>query len=127
ASFFAAQIAVSVASRRGARMAASVAFAGVGLALAASGHASAAEPQWLMRPAVFVHALAVAFWIGALLPLAASRRMQALESRTVLHRFSQAVPFVLAALIASGTALAWVQVGEFSALWRTDYGCLLLA
>lgn len=127
ASFFAAQIAVSVSSRRAARMAASVAFVGVGLALAASGHASAAEPQWLMRPAVFVHALAVAFWIGALLPLAVPRRMRTEEPRAVLHRFSQAVPFVLAALLTSGTILAWVQVGEFSALWRTDYGCLLLA
>lgn len=39
------------------------------LSLALSGHASAAEPQWLTRPAVFLHIAGVIFWVGALLPL----------------------------------------------------------
>jgi copper transport protein len=126
-SFFAAQIAFSVSSRRVARVAASIAFAGTGFALAASGHASAAEPQFLMRSAVFMHALSVAFWIGALLPLAASRPDRSQGPRTALRRLSRVVPFVLAALLASGAVLAWVQVGVVPALWRTDYGRLLLA
>src|SRR6516164_5585963 len=42
---------------------------GAGLALSLSGHASAAAPQLLNRPAVFLHAVCVAFWIGSLLPL----------------------------------------------------------
>src|SRR5262249_27161938 len=46
-----------------------LALLGAGAALAASGHASAAEPQFLTRPAVFAHVVAVAFWIGALVPL----------------------------------------------------------
>ena len=45
-----------------------VAMAGVGLSLAASGHAASAPPQWLTRPAVFLHGVAVAYWIGALCP-----------------------------------------------------------
>lgn len=39
-------------------------------ALALSGHASSATPQWLMRPAVFVHVVTIATWIGSLPPLA---------------------------------------------------------
>ena len=42
---------------------------GVGGALTASGHASTAEPQWLMRPSVFFHVIGLVFWIGALSPL----------------------------------------------------------
>ncbi|HEX5779539.1 MAG TPA: copper resistance protein CopC [Xanthobacteraceae bacterium] len=126
-SFFVAWVALAVSSRRTARIAASIAFVGVGLALAASGHASAAEPQFLMRSAVFVHALSIAFWMGALLPLAASRPDRSQGPRTALRRLSRVVPFVLAALLASGAVLAWVQVGEVPALWRTDYGRLLLA
>jgi copper transport protein len=53
--------------RRGLSLAALV---GVGVALSLSGHASSAEPQWLTRPAVLIHGVAVAYWIGALLPLA---------------------------------------------------------
>ncbi len=41
-------------------------FSRLGAALAASGHASAAAPQWLTRPAVFVHGVSVACWAGAL-------------------------------------------------------------
>ena len=48
------------------------ALLGVGLALALSGHASNAAPQWLTRPSVFVHVVCVAFWVGALLPLIAA-------------------------------------------------------
>src|SRR5215213_7199891 len=47
------------------------ALAGVGLSLAASGHAAGASPQWLTRPMVFLHSVGVAFWIGALGPLVA--------------------------------------------------------
>ena len=35
----------------------------------APGMPSAAAPQWLTRPAVFIHAVGVAIWIGALPPL----------------------------------------------------------
>ena len=48
-----------------------LALAGVGLSLAASGHASTASPQWLTRPAVFLHGIGLAWWVGALLPLIA--------------------------------------------------------
>ncbi|MQW90305.1 copper resistance protein CopC [Sinorhizobium saheli] len=45
-----------------------------GAALSLSGHAAAAEPQWLMRTAVFLHAVAITFWVGALAPLGLALR-----------------------------------------------------
>jgi copper transport protein len=97
----------------------------VGLALALSGHASVAPPRWLTRPAVFVHAVTVAFWVGSLVPLAAALRADA--GITALAAFSRAAPWAVAALVVSGTALAVVQVEEPELLLSTAYGRLLCA
>jgi len=125
--FFAAQLSFSMASHRNAKIASAVALASVGLVLAASGHASTASPQLLMRPAVFLHALGIAFWVGALLPLAGLLLARPRDAHAALLQFSRIAPFVVAVLIVSGTTLAIVQVVEVSALWRTDYGRFLLA
>jgi copper transport protein len=102
----------------------SLALLSLGLGLAASGHAAAAEPQLLTRPAVLLHGITVAFWIGALLPLAAA--MHSAESRTTeLLRFSRAIPVGIFLLVLSGVTLAIVQLGQFNALWTTDYGSIL--
>ncbi|MBB3999482.1 copper transport protein [Aureimonas pseudogalii] len=98
-----------------------------GFAVAASGHAANAAPQALMRPAVFIHALAMMLWIGALAPLAASLRGGASGGAAALRRFSRVIPAVVAALVASGAALAAVQLGSPGALWSTAYGRVLLA
>jgi copper transport protein len=104
---------------------AAVALLGPGLALAATGHASAAHPQWLMRPLVFLHATCIALWAGALLPLASELR--AGGGRAALARFSGAAPVVFGAMLLSGAVIAIVQVGSVPALWTTDYGRILLA
>lgn len=103
-----------------------LALCGVGLSLAASGHASAASPQALMRPAVFVHAVAAAFWIGALAPVLASLKGSGAADRT-LARFSAAAPWAIAALLVAGVVLAVRQAGNVAALWTTDYGLVLSA
>ena len=109
-----------------ARRLAALALAGVGIALAGSGHAAAAAPQIVTRPAVLIHAIAVAFWIGALLPLASA--MRAAERRSAeLLRFSRSIPAAVVALAASGGALAAIQLRQFDALWTTDYGLVLCA
>lgn len=92
------------------------------LALSLSGHASAAEPQWLMRPTVFLHALTVALWVGALLPLAKVLKGDPVNGIQALHRFSVLAPFVVAVLVATGMALAVVQLESPSALVDTAYG-----
>lgn len=96
-----------------------------GVALASSGHASAAHPQWLMRPAVFLHASAIALWTGALLPLSLALRIKA--GRGALRRFSSGIAIVVAALLLSGFVLAVVQVETPAALLWTAYGRVLLA
>ncbi len=107
---------------------------GAGLALSLSGHASTAAPQLLNRPAVFLHAVCVAFWIGSLLPLclavgsARTRGPHSIGAHSVgaqLERFSRAIPLVIVLLVASGLWLAFVQLDRITALWTTSYGQLL--
>jgi copper transport protein len=109
------------------------ALAGVGLALAASGHASTARP-FLTAPAVFLHGTGIAFWVGSLLPLYDLVRDKDRRATGIaLARFGRAIPFALVALAASGVLLAAVQLDHLSALWTTAYGqvfglkCLALA
>jgi len=101
-------------------------LAGVGVALAASGHASAAEPQWLTRPMVFVHGVGIAFWAGALVPLGLALKRQTADAVAFLRRFSSAILPVVAVLAVAGTVLAVIQVQTPSALVGTAYGRLLL-
>ncbi len=76
----------------------SLAMAGVGLSLAASGHAATAAPQWLTRPSLFLHGVAVAYWVGALAPLAAMAHRRNDDLPRVLRQFSAiAVPLVATA------------------------------
>jgi copper transport protein len=110
-----------------ARSTSALAMAGVGLALASSGHAATADPQWLMRPAVFIHTTAIAFWVGALAPLAALFASRDAAAQPALGRFSALIPYTLAALLATGITLAVVQVGHVAALLSTAYGRVLLA
>jgi copper transport protein len=102
------------------------AMAGVGAALAASGHASAAEPQWLTRPMVFLHGVGIAFWAGALVPLGLALKRQAAGAVAFLHRFSSAILPAVAMLALAGIVLAVIQVQTPAALVGTAYGRLLL-
>jgi copper transport protein len=91
------------------------------------GHAATAAPRWITVPAVAVHAAAFVFWIGALPGLAERAAQRGAGLAPTLRRFSTiAVPLV-ALLLASGVALAVVQVRHPAALVDTAYGHLLLA
>lgn len=107
------------------RAVAALALLGAGAAFAASGHAGAAAPQWLTRPAVFLHAASLCAWAGALLPLALALRGPA--GTEALRRFSQRIPFVVLAVLASGLALAVIQVERPEAVPATEYGRVLAA
>ncbi|MGI6855871.1 copper resistance CopC/CopD family protein [Mesorhizobium sp. 1B3] len=95
-------------------------------ALSLSGHAGAAEPQWLTRPSVFVHAATIAFWAGALMPLGISLRSGGPGGAAALRRFSAVIPYAVCALATAGVILAVIQVEEPRALVETAYGKLLL-
>jgi copper transport protein len=119
---FGASIAAAQVKSPANKMLSLVGVAMAGAALAASGHASTALP-WITRPAVFIHAVTVALWIGALLPLAAAMRRP--ERVVELVRFSRSIVAVVALLVVTGVILAVIQLESLEALWRTDYGLIL--
>lgn len=98
----------------------------VGVAVASAGHASTAPPRYLTAPAVFLHAVTVVLWIGALIPLGAVLIRGGAEMPIVLRRFSRVIPAIVAVLALSGLLLAIVQVQTIPALWSTDYGRVLM-
>ncbi len=102
------------------RLCALAGLVATGASFAASGHASVANPQLLTRPAVFLHAAAATILLGPLLAAAAAFPRPGAALRRL------ALP-ALAALVASGLALAIVQVEAPRALVETAYGRLLLA
>jgi copper transport protein len=106
-------------------MLSAIAIAGVGLSLAASGHASTAPPSWLTRPMVFLHGVGVAFWVGALVPLVAMAWKAEQGLLAVLHRFSRAAVVVVGLLVLTGLGLAIIQLGSFRAMVETRYGLIL--
>jgi len=108
-----------------ARVLSALAMAGVGLSLAATGHAATAPPQVLTRPAIFLHGVGVAFWLGALAPLAAMLWRQPKMSLPVVRRFSGVAFPVVGLLVLAGLALAVVQLESLSALVNTKYGIIL--
>lgn len=125
-SFALAGVATLLPSRRANSLFAGLALLASGVALASTGHAANAEPQVLTRPAVALHALSAALWLGALLPLAAALRQPGPERVAALTRFSRRIAPLLAVLLVTGAFLAVVQVGKLPLLWQTDYGRVLL-
>jgi copper transport protein len=94
-------------------------------ALTLSGHASAADPQWLTKPAVFAHAAMAALWVGALGPIGIALHRQAPDARRGLLIFSRFIPLALIVLVAAGIALSVIQVQTPPAIFDTAYGRLL--
>jgi len=104
-----------------------VAMICVGLSLSVSGHAATASPQWLTRTALFIHGVGLAFWMGALAPLAVLAWQRKDSLLRVLGRFSMLAMPAVALIALSGLTLAVVQLESFGALIDTGYGNILLA
>jgi copper transport protein len=95
-------------------------------ALAASGHASNAPPQWIMRPVVWLHAACIALWAGSLWPLYRAMRERS-RAKTTVARFTDVIPMPFLFLLASGFALAVVQIDTIGDLPSSAYGKILIA
>lgn len=108
-----------------ARALAAMAFVGIGLSLAMTGHAATAPPEVLTRPAIFLHGLGVAFWVGALVPLTALVSKPIAATLPLLNRFSRIAMPMVAALALTGLVLAVIQLENLSALVDTSYGLIL--
>ncbi len=127
AAMAASLLALLIAQKIVIRLLAVLALAGVGLSLATTGHAATASPQWLTRPAVFLHGICVAYWVGAFAPLIAMAMKPKPVLLPTLHRFSRIAVGAVGALVMTGLALAVIQVGSFQALVDTRYGLILSA
>ncbi|GLR84994.1 copper resistance CopC/CopD family protein [Bradyrhizobium iriomotense] len=123
----AAMLVAGIALRggQGARVLSAIALAGVGLSLASSGHAATTPPQALTRPAIFLHGLGIAFWIGALAPLVVLMSRPTAAMLPILNRFSRVAVPVVAILALTGLTLAIIQLESFAALVETKYGVIL--
>jgi copper transport protein len=90
-----------------------------------TGHAATAPPEFLTRPAIFLHGLCVAFWVGALAPLVVLVSKPTTATLPVVNRFSRIAMPAVGVLALTGLALAIVQLEKPSALVETRYGLLL--
>ncbi|TFV37792.1 copper-binding protein [Bradyrhizobium frederickii] len=116
---------MALRSARYAHALAIVALVGVGLSLAMTGHAATAPPEALMRPAIFLHGLGVAIWIGALAPLVALVSHPTTPPLPIVNRFSRIAALAVGVLAVTGLALAIVQLEKPGALVETRYGLIL--
>jgi copper transport protein len=103
-----------------------LALALVGFSLCLGGHAVTAEPTFLTVPAMFLHGVSLAFWLGSLLPLRHVLAKGGEEGRDELVLFSRIIPIPVAMLIVSGGILAIAQVDSIADLTSTDYGRVLM-
>lgn len=118
-------VVASLLAMTGRRLPVLLAWGAVALSFAVAGHAARAEPVALMAPLVFAHAVAVVFWAGALPGLIVALRGP--DTAALLARFSRlALPMVVL-LVASGSVLAWRQIGTLAGLTSTAYGAVFLA
>lgn len=96
------------------------------LPLALAGHVATAEPRWLTGPSIAVHLVVAAFWFGSLPPLFfAVKSLSAPDAARILERFSAWAVGAVVLLVAAGTTIAVIQLGNIPALWQTTYGLVL--
>lgn len=122
--FAAGLAALATRSRLLSRLLTGAAVAAIGVAFTVSGHAGTTEPRLVTVPAVFIHAVCITVWIGALLPLILAVRS---GDPVALERFSRLIPVPLLMLVATGVVLACIELDRPDALWTTDYGLVLSA
>ncbi len=108
---------------------------GIAAALSApilTGHSMAFEPRWLMIAADAVHLATAAIWIGGIAGLTVvlmRLRRGATDTESaaaVVARFSGWAGYSVAALGASGIAMAWAIHREWASVFESDNGRALL-
>jgi putative copper resistance protein D len=108
----------------------SMALAAVGGACAAMsfawvGHAHATGAVWTVA-CVALHLVSVAFWIGALGPLALlARGADPRRVGAAAARFGAAALAVVSVLVLAGLFALWRFLGHASALWTSPYGVVM--
>jgi copper transport protein len=120
---------------RGSRLAALPAALALG-AVAASGHASSADPRVPTILLDWVHLLAGAVWLGGIGLIAivwgpalwrSGSGLRDAVARTVLPAFGRVALPAFVVLAMTGAVSALVQLGHLAALWESAYGRVLAA
>jgi len=93
------------------------------------GHSAVGDGSALAIAANLVHTFAMTVWLGGLVlvlvTLSAAER--AVDLAVVLPRFSRLALAAVTTLVATGTFMAWREVGSVNALTATTFGRVLLA
>lgn len=119
----------------GAPPAAKAALAGAALAavaaLALVGHTRSYGPAWLVVGADVLHVVTAAAWLGGIVALGLLLVRPPADTDpsavvTAVSRFSWLAAWLVAGLGTAGLVLFFWIAGEFSALWTTAYGVLVL-
>lgn len=115
---------------------AALAVAALALSMALGGHAAATSPDTALAiGADAIHVLAAGGWLGSLLVVLVAGIPAALSAPSgerggrianLVGRFSRVALACVALLVVSGVVGAWLHLGSVPALWRTDYGRVLL-
>lgn len=107
-----------------------VAGAGAALAIlsfALMGHTAIHPLRWLLAPLLLAHVGVVAFWFGALWPLASIVRTEPAErAAAIVARFSQLATRLVPLILICGVAISVVFIRSWAELF-TGYGALVLA
>lgn len=97
----------------------------LGISFSLYGHV--AELGLLARFAIFVHVIAVSWWIGSLYPLLLAFRVkEGLTLSSVMERFGRIAVYIVGFLIVTGAYLAINILESPNELLQTPYGTSLL-
>ena len=113
---------------RGRRAIGGVVAAAAG-ALAWSGHAAAASPQWAGVLVDWAHLLSAGVWAGSIVAIASIRPPEgwrSSEGRQLLDRFSPVGLAAFAVTVGLGAVRGWQELGTLSELIHSAYGRVLL-
>lgn len=120
-----AALATVASSRPVARVGAALGGLAAAASLALTGHSAAAG--WPAQTALALHAVTVAFWLGALWPLHTVVRTRSPgEAAVFVRRFSAIAVPAVAVLVVAGFGTALTRIGSLGALVGSGYGRLLL-
>ena len=109
----------------GAGMLLGLALLGV-LPQAATGHAAQAGDHDVAVDSMIYHLVGITLWLGGLIAVLTLARRRIPELNTVLARYSTVAGVAFVVVAASGLVNAAVRVGSLEALWRSDYGRLVI-
>jgi putative copper export protein len=91
-----------------------------------TGHTSTHAPRAVLGPLLALHLLVVAFWFGALVPLALVIRLEPRAAAAgLLKRFSVIAGWLVPLILVAGLAMAWLLTGTLKVLGK-PYGELLI-